>query len=189
MSHIPVITGIFYYNNMRAIIFFLSAIIVAAAANSQASSFPKDWAGNWKGELRWYKKGATEARTIPMELRIHPTASPHKWSWQLIYGGDTSDNRPYKLIAKDEAGIHWVIDENNGILLDQFWIGNTLCGSFTVQSSTILNSYRLENGRLKVIFYTVAAQPLQATGQGTADVPLVSSYQVLSYQEAELTRQ
>jgi hypothetical protein len=59
-----------------------------------------------------------------MELRIHPADSINTWTWQIIYGSESEDNRPYNLIKKDTSGIHWVIDEKDGIILDQYWVGN-----------------------------------------------------------------
>ena len=69
-----------------------------------------------------------------MELRIQPSDSAHRFSWQIIYGNANEDNRPYTLIAKDSSKGHWVIDEHNGIVLDQYWIAGKFCGAFTVMN-------------------------------------------------------
>jgi hypothetical protein len=156
---------------------------------SQAGSFPHSWAGNWKGELNWYKTGNKEPQKVNMELRIQPTDIPGTFTWQIIYGAANEDNRPYILIAKDTAGIHWVIDENNGIVLDQYWVANKFCGAFTVQNSTIINNYRMENDKLVVEFYSLGAKVAATTGNGTEDSPHVDSYKIGSYQQAMLTRQ
>ena len=124
-----------------------------------------------------------------MELRIHPADSINTWTWQIIYGSESEDNRPYNLIKKDSSGIHWIIDENDGIILDQYWVGNKFCGAFTVQNSTIMNSYWMEKNKLIVEFYNASAKPVATTGKGTEDSPKVDSYKVGSYQKAILTRQ
>jgi hypothetical protein len=165
------------------------SLLFSLSALSQSGSFPKSWVGNWKGELLWYTGAAKEPKKINMELRIQPLDSPHKFSWQLIYGSATEDNRPYTLIAKDTAKGHWVIDENNGIVLDQFWIAGKFCGAFTVQTSTIINNYWLENGKLHVEFYSISAKPVATTGKGDKEIPFVDSYQMKSYQKAVLEKQ
>jgi hypothetical protein len=113
---------------MKLIMLILSCF-VSMVVNSQSNSFPGSWAGNWKGELNWYKTGTAEPKKVNMELRIraiHTPGSADTWTWQIIYGSETEDNRPYKLVQKDTTGIHWVIDEDNGIVLDQYWVGNKL---------------------------------------------------------------
>ena len=167
------------------ILAFLLFTIVDVAA--QQKNFPESWAGNWKGKLHWHKTGEISPKLVDMELRIHK-ADSSGWTWQLIYGSETEDNRPYILLPKDTAGVHWVIDEKNGIILDQFWAGNKFCGAFTVMNSTIINNYWLEKGKLHIEFFTLGAKPLATTGLGTDESPAVQSYRVGGYQKAVLTR-
>lgn len=189
---IPGKPGIFYFYPMRYIITHLLLLLTLCSARNAAAqssaSFPKSWEGDWKGELRWYKTGSTEPQTVNMELRIHPGDSINTWSWQIIYGSASEDNRPYRLIMRDSAGIHWVIDELNGIVLDQYWVGNKFSGSFTVMKSTIVNSYWMEGEQLFIEFLSLGAKPLTTTGYGTEESPSVDSYRVTGYQKAILKR-
>lgn len=155
----------------------------------QSAGFPKSWQGNWKGELLWFRTGNKEPQKVNMELRIQPSAVAGEYNWHIIYGKETEDSRPYVLRAKDSAGVHWVIDENNGIVLDQFWTANKFCGAFTVMSSTIFNNYWIEGDKLIVEFFTIGAKPFSITGKGTEESPVVDSYKVNGYQRAILTRQ
>jgi hypothetical protein len=173
---------------MRYSLFVAMAMMTTFLLSAQKNPFPQTWEGNWKGELLWYKTGKADPQKVNMELKIHPADSASTWTWQIIYGSATEDNRPYKLIAKDTTGTHWVIDENNGIVLDQYWVANKFCGMFTVQSSTIVNSYWMENGKLIVEFYSIAAKPVATTGHDTDESPSVDSYKVGSYQKAILQR-
>ncbi len=101
-----------------------------------------------------------------MQLSIQPTDSAHEFSWHMIYGSPTQDSRPYTLIAKDTAKGHWTIDENNGIIIDQYFIAGRLTSMSTVQTSTIVNSYWIENGQLHAEFITMYAKPIATTGKG-----------------------
>ena len=154
----------------------------------QQSTFPQSWLGNWKGELLWYKTGKPEPQKVNMELRIQPGDSAGTFTWQLIYGTANEDNRPYTLLPKDTTKAHWVIDENNGIVLDQFLVGNKFCGSFTVQNATILNNYWLDDGKMYVEFFSYTGKPLTTTGKGNEESPFVDSYRITGYQKAVLQR-
>ena len=162
---------------------------ISLSAAAQSNSFPQSWTGNWKGELQWYKTGRIEPQKVSMELRIQPCDSGSNYTWQIIYGSATEDNRPYILAKKDTTGTHWVIDENNGIVLDQFWVGNKFCGAFTVMGNTIVNNYWIEDDKLMIEFYSIAAKPITTTGNGTEESPKVDSYKIGSYQKAVLLRQ
>ena len=155
---------------------------------SQANEFPADWKGIWKGELHWYSGNEKVPKSIPMELHILPTDSANQYSWKLVYGTPTEDSRPYTLKLKDSASGHWLIDENNGIVLDVYLLGNKLTAAFSVQTSTIINNYWMEKDKLHVEFYSMAVKPVAITGKGTSDSPIVNSYQVKFYQKAILSR-
>lgn len=185
-SRLALLNGIFYFYQMRT---YLLAIflLIFYIANAQ-DRFPKSWEGVWKGELRWYKTGSYEPQKVVMQLSIHPTDSSNTWTWQIQYGPG-QDNRPYQLIGKDSLGIHWVIDEQNGIVLDQFWVGNRFNGAFTVMGNTIVNSYWMENDSLMVEFFSIGANPIATTGKGDEEIPAVDSYRIGSYQKAVLVKQ
>jgi hypothetical protein len=164
---------------------FFTALYIHTAA--QQKKFPESWTGNWSGELQWFKTGVDVPQKVKMELRIQP-ADSNKYTWHLIYGSQAADSRPYFLVPKDTAGIHWVVDENDGILLDQYWVDNKLCGAFTVVNSTIINKYWIEDETLVIEFLTIGAKPVATTGKGNEDAPFVDSYKVSGYQLARLKR-
>lgn len=154
------------------------------------TSFPQDFTGKWKGTLEWHRSGAAQSQPVNMELYILPsTDTAGQFTWHLIYGSATQDSRPYLLKPIDTAKGHWLIDELNGIMLDQFWVGNRFCGSFTVGNSTIVNSYYIENGQLIVEFIAYTAKPVAKTGKGSEDSPFVDSYTIKSFQRAVLKKQ
>jgi hypothetical protein len=166
----------------------LPLLLFSFIANAQQSKFPQSWTGNWKGELQWNKTGNDTVQKVKMELHIQPFTEAGKYNWQIIYGNNKADNRPYILFAKDSAKGHWAIDENNGIILDQFLIGDKFCGAFTVQNSTIINSYWLEGDKLIVEFYNLNLKTPFNSGKGTEESPSVDSYRMRSYQKAILRR-
>lgn len=174
--------------NKLFLILFCSLLKLTGYCQS-TTSFPQQFVGHWKGTLEWTQTGKKETQRVDMELHILPSAdTAGQFSWNLVYGKASQDNRPYILKAVDTAAGHWVIDERNGIILDQYWVANRLAGAFTVMNSTIVNSYWLENGKLYLEFVTYQSKPIATTGKGDKEVPLVDSYAVKSYQRAILTK-
>ncbi len=123
-----------------------------------------------------------------MQLIIKPTDSANTYTWQIIYGDKGEDNRPYILKPVDTAKGHWQIDERNGIVLDQYLIANRFTSAFTVQATTIVDSYWREGKDLIAEFYSLTAKPVGTTGKGTEDSPKVDSYGTKGYQRAVMKR-
>lgn len=168
---------------------WLAIILLLVAANSAfAQDFPLPFIGHWKGELLWYKTGTASPQTVPMQLIIQPADTVGHYTWQIIYGANNSDNRPYLLKPVDTDKGHWLIDERNGIRIDQYWVGGRFASAFTVQSTTIVDSYWIEGDSLIAEFYSLSAAPVSSTGSGTDEVPTVKSYAAKGYQRAVLRK-
>jgi hypothetical protein len=166
----------------------LALVFLFAGTRLMAQDFPGKFTGHWQGELLWYPAGKKEPQKVKMQLIILPADTAGQFTWQLIYGDKNEDNRPYLLKPVDTARGHWLVDERNGILIHQYWIGQRLTNAFTVQSATILNSYWLEGNSLVAEFYSFSSSPVATTGRGTEEVPMVSSYGLGAYQKAILFR-
>ena len=123
-----------------------------------------------------------------MQLIIQPADSVNTYTWQIIYGAKGEDNRPYILRPLDTAKGHWQIDERNGIRLDQYFIGNRLSCAFTVQSTTIVNTYWREGDQLVAEFLSLSAKPVSTSGKDTEESPRVDSYQTKGFQKAVLKK-
>lgn len=148
--------------------------------------FPQSFIGNWKGTLVWTVSGKAP-QTFSMRLNIQP-ADSGLYTWQIIYGDDLKDNRPYLLTPVDTVKGHWLIDERNSIILDTYWIGNRLTGAFSVKGNAIVNQYWIEDDGLHVEFISYAAKAVNTTGGTSAGIPPVDSYQVKSVQRGVLQR-
>ena len=153
-----------------------------------AQSFPQSFIGHWEGELHWYKSGVDTPQRVRMQLIVQGGDTAGQYTWKIVYGTNGADSRPYLLKPVDTAKGHWVIDERNGIVLHQYWVGGRFTGAFTVGNNTILNAYSIENGKLLAEFYSNSAQPIATTGLGTEASPKVDTYATRSYQRAVLTR-
>ena len=171
---------------MMKYLLFAAVLMAAPMISFSQSVFPDQWQGNWGGELLWYSEAGREPKKVMMELRIQRRDTG--WTWQLIYGSPNEDNRPYRLFAVDTGKSHWAIDEQNGIVLDQFFLAGRLSGAFTVGNSTIFNSYEMRGDSMIVEFNSLQAKALNSSGKGTEDSPRVESYRVKGFQRAVLRR-
>jgi hypothetical protein len=115
---------------------------------SQPAGLPQGWLGRWHGDVNVVAPGGQVAGTFQMTLEI--AAAPDKgspslpvYTWAITYiRGDTKQTLPLPYLlrmATSEAGAvlpgHFVLDQQNGILVDQFLVGQTMQGHFIVNSS------------------------------------------------------
>jgi hypothetical protein len=149
--------------------------------------FPAGFIGNWKGKLQWMVTGkATQIFT--MQLRIEPADTAGQYTWQIIYGDDKKDNRPYLLKPVDTTKGHWIVDERDGIILDSYVHGNAFHGAFTVMGNTIVDNYAVKDGKMTVEFFSIKLEDKKQSGKGTDEIPFVDSYRISSYQTGVLTK-
>lgn len=171
------------------LLFFFGSILANAQENQEGKAeFPQSWTGKWKGTLKWYRTGSDSVQNVPMELRIAPTDSAGHFTFHLIYGAESKDSRPYIIKPGDNGKGHWILDENNGILIDHYWVARKLSCAFTVMNATIITNTWLEGETMIMEFYSLSASPVSTTGKNTEDSPTVKSYGVRGFQRAELRR-
>ena len=151
------------------------------------NTFPQSFIGFWKGQLQWMVAGKP-TQQFNMQLIIQPLDSAGLYTWQIIYGDSTIDNRPYILKPVDAAKGNWIIDEKNGIVLNSYVHGNAIHGAFTVQGKTIVDNYRVEKDQLFVEFFSFNLKDKKRSGKGTESTPFVDSYKMGSYQMGILVK-
>jgi hypothetical protein len=166
---------------------FLSQIL---DAQNDTLTFPKAWEGEWTGELI-ISTTLGEVQRIPMILRILPL-DDGRHTYTIVYGEDTEENtRPYFLRAvADEPG-HFQVDEDNGIVLDEYVINGKLYSRFEVMGSLLLSTVEQRDDHLIYEIISGPTEPLNITGDTIIDgeeIPPVSSYQIRVQQRALLSR-
>lgn len=172
---------------MKLIITILFCFAASVAFSQASNSFPASFIGTWKGKLQWIRAGMP-TEEFSMQLRIQRADTAGQFTWQINYGEDNKDIRPYLLKAIDTAKGHWVIDETDGIILDSYLHGNCLQGAFTVNNNTIVDNYCIADGKMNVEFFSIRLGDKKESGKGTADVPTVTSYRIGSYQVGKLSK-
>ncbi|MBA5792450.1 MULTISPECIES: hypothetical protein [unclassified Flavobacterium] len=139
-------------------ILFLSISTIVSCKNDDTTvyhiepketHFPKSWEGNWKGEVTIFS--ANGKQNVSMTLAIQPIDAS-RWSWTILYEAPNQSPRKYELI-QDATG--WKIDEKNGIILPQQFLGDRMTSSFSVGGSLLISYYWLENDVLNMEIHAV----------------------------------
>lgn len=157
-------------------------------AISQEGNFPKSWEGIWKGEISIYSgasPGPDPVQIVPMSITIR-SIDENRWSWVLSYEAPGQDSRNYEL-TKNNKG-QWVIDEKNGIVLPQMFLGNRMAGSFSVMGSLLVSYYWIDGDALHFEIHSVTQSPVSKTGIDTEESPAVSNHFISAFQKAVLYR-
>ena len=148
--------------------------------------FPEEWVGDWEGQLSIYNAKGKTTETY-MGLRLLPLGYD-KYAFVITYGeGEEKQERIYEIYPKDTEVGHYMVDEKNFIVLDNFLLGNTLYSRFDVMDNLLLTSYERGNGTItfEVVFGNV--EPISQTG-GVDSIPKVNSYKIGVAQKAILKR-
>ena len=177
---------------LRRLRSLLALLLTAGSFTAPAQSFPQSWQGYWRGTLRIHTaKGVAQA--VPMAVDIAPTADSLRWRFALIYGEDTAKGRrAYDLIIVDRATGRYVTDENNGILLDDYYLDGRLLSQFTVQGSRLLSSFERRGDELIFEIISGKDMPTRTSGgqkKGDDVIPPVQSFPLASWHRAVLTKQ
>lgn len=168
--------------------FSLLFCICAFAQKKSAKTFPQSWEGIWKGELEIYGSQGLTTK-LPMEIHILPD-SANTWKWKIVYApkDKPKDERPYTLRVIDASKGHYVTDENNSIVLDAYYIGDTFWSWFEVEGTTLLVAERLHGKNLIMEIVFAGSKAINVTGGKDEDTPPASSFQVKGAHRAILKR-
>lgn len=173
-------------------IFFTIAMLLSAYMFGQKDSlqFPASWQGEWVGELVIHS-GAEEMQRLPMILRMLPL-NDSTYSYTIVYGEDTPENtRPYYLQTVDRTIGHYHVNEDNSIILDEFFINNKLYSRFEVMGNLLLATIEKRDDQLIYEIISGPLEPINITGDtiiNDEEIPPVASYKINVQQRAILSK-
>lgn len=186
-------------NNFRKILqlilfntlFFYCFQQISAQDSLVLNSLDTAWLGTFEGELQIF---TTAGMTQEIEMKLIHERKPNEQSirWAIQYGNGVDGIRDYSLEKSDDEPGHFLIDEHNSILIDQYLFDNKFLSWYDVAGSLILVSYTLED---EVIIFEVMAgpsDPVRTSGGELSDgeeMPEVNSYAVHVYQKGMLKKQ
>ncbi|TYA53003.1 hypothetical protein [Formosa maritima] len=165
-------------------------LVASFSTNAQTDSlqFPQDFYGIYKGDL--YIVNMRGRQTIQMEFHLNKTDSIGKYQYMLVYimNGERQE-RKYNLIEKDASKGEYIVDENNGILLDAKLIDNTMYSMFEVQDNILTTTERFYKEAMDFEITVTNKTQKVITGTEVEDATEVVSYPVFAVQKAHLIKQ
>ncbi len=170
---------------------FIAASAGTAAAQ-RSSSPPERWVGTWRGTLQNLGAGDSVKLTVPVTLTIARTSDPAAFRWRHVYANDSTKNvKDYTLKVVDAAAGKYLTDENNGILIDESFVGGMLVSVFSVADQYIENRTSVRGDTLVQELIAWKNTPLRTSGgagpNGERGMP-VSAFRVSSVQRGVLVR-
>jgi hypothetical protein len=186
----------------KALFFFLLMVQLSCSLPSKAvknevkvpvkERFPEDWVGNWLGSLDIYNAMGKQ-QTVAMELEISKIdTSVNRYVCALIYGKDREKGRrPYELILAEPEKGHYINDEKNSILMDEYYIGNVLYCSFVVENNYLTSRFEKIGSSIHYEITVADTRAINITGNQIVagdTIPSVISYRIKSVQKAILKK-
>ncbi|WDE01521.1 hypothetical protein [Thalassomonas actiniarum] len=130
-----------------------SLFVMAFSAGADQHLLP-DWEGQWQGTCQYTSKGGNVHYDFPMGLNI-ANRGAQTLNWHISYGeGESQQLRKYQLQAQDVGSGHYVVDENNGILIDSYLVNDALMSHFSVGTSELTTRYEIKGNEMTVDMLT-----------------------------------
>jgi hypothetical protein len=175
---------------MKYLPLFIFFCFVSLSTKSQElmSQFPEDLFGIYTGNLHISSEKGNQ--TLPMEFHLVATDSVGKYTYTLVYGeGETKQIRDYILLEKDKEKGLYVVDENNGILLDVRVLKNKMYTLFEVNNTLLTTFITFEEKHL--VFEIIATPTVnkRITHANDEAKTEVISYPIATIQRAVLKKQ
>lgn len=169
-------------------LFLMMVTSVFAQTSNDSLRFPDDFFGVYKGDLEIYNSKGKQI--IGMEFHLKNSDSIGRYQYTLVYifNGQRQE-RYYQLIEKDTANGEFIIDENNGILLDAKVIDNVVYSMFEVQGSLLTTTERFYETYMDFEISVVnSSNKTESRFEGDEPIDVIS-YPILSVQRARLFKQ
>lgn len=166
---------------MRKLITLVCLFSALAIYAQDILQFPDDYFGIYKGDL--HITNSRGEQTIQMEFHLQATDSVGNYKYVLVYIADGNrQERHYNLIDKGNGA--YVVDENNGILLEATLIDNKLYSMFEVQGNILTTTETFYKD--KMVFETTFSNREQKKTTGIEGGVKVHTYPITTVQKAVL---
>lgn len=172
--------------------FVFGCIIMLLSVNSFSQDtlkvFPKDYVGVYKGNLEIHSSHGVE--TVGMEFHLEALDEAGNYAYQIVYIQDGNrQERHYNLITINSKTGEYLIDENNGILLNATFIDGSLYSMFEVQGTYLSTSETFYDNAMEFqITVSRASDVSKSETEGDQSIGVLS-YPISSVHKARLLKQ
>ncbi|WP_438962911.1 hypothetical protein [Nonlabens sp.] len=145
--------------------------------------FPQDYLGIYKGNLNiTTSKGV---QTIPMEFHLQETEDPMDYKYKIFYGAER-DERAYNLKKTHNPHLY-LVDENNGIILETAYADKTLYSTYEVMGNLLNCTEVFHDNYMEFMITMARVQDTSMTG--TKESAIVKNYPLSVMQKAVLYKE
>lgn len=117
------------------------------------NDFPKSWLGAYSGTMYILKSNNVD--TVDVKFEFLETQNQKRWTYRMTYKSPKYGDivKDYELIKPDSLKEDtYLLDEKNGILIEEIILGNTLYSSFSVSGYRLFGVLRKEG---RDLFYEI----------------------------------
>lgn len=166
---------------------FLLFLSINLNAQEKKVNFPNDYLGVYKGKLSITSvRGAQE---IDMEFHLLKTDDEKKYQYTIVYIFDGNrQERKYTLIEKDSEKGKYVVDENNGIILDAQLFGSSLYFMFEVNGTILTTTEHFYKDSMDFIITASNKGKTNKSMTEEEEATEVLSYPISTLQKAHLIK-
>ena len=154
-----------------AIILLIGMSLNTLSQNANVEKFPESWLGTYKGNMYILRAKSDKVDTVDVTFEFLATKKEKRWIYRMTYHSPKYGDivKDYELIKPDSlAKNSYLLDEKDGIFIEEVLMGNTLYSSFSVAKSRIVSVLRKENNELFLEIYSSKDQS-SLTTQNKAD--------------------
>jgi len=148
-----------------------------------ALAFPQDFLGIYKGELELTSSNGTEK--IPMEFHLLDAPDDTNYGYKIFYGVER-DERAYNLVRTHNKHL-FLIDENNGIVLEGAFANNTLFSTYEVMGNLLNTTEKFYEDHME--FTITLAREQDTSMTGNTESAIVKNYPISMMQTATLLKE
>jgi hypothetical protein len=113
-------------------------------------TLPDQWNGICKG-MTVSITADGKRQEIAMERHVLPLENGSAKIWKILYGKDSDQTaRPYEIMPVPNELNRFVVDEKNGLFLDNQLVGNVLYSQFMVTTNLVTTRSEIKDDEIKV---------------------------------------
>ena len=156
-------------------------------SNPAGQPLPAEWEGVWKGTTVSVKADGSR-EDIPMELHVAAVPGTSRKTWKILYtesAGQTT--RPYDISPVDREPGRFIVDEKNGLFIDNQLVGKVLYSQFAVTTNLVTTRFEMAGDYVNVemIMFDLRSPRQSKLSGGNIEV---SSYRFRSVQYGVLKK-
>ncbi len=169
---------------MNLYIWFMKYLLIGIMSmflwSATAQSFPKEWIGNYHGEMLIGFENRS-GDTLEVDFGLQEIVKDSSWTYKMTYHsqkfGEIVKDYIIRKTGDSESG--YVLDEQDGILIEMTLMDNCFYSSFEVLESIYTTTLYKRGGDLFFDLIVVSANPTKETV--SKDDEDGNSFQVKSY--------